>query len=105
MIKYTNQFLSKLEDLVAESDYILRYEKGNFQSGYCLLREQKIMIINKFYTTEGKINTLLDILKLVNLDTTRFSEKSKKLYDELSQTEINIWKSLFSERALRKAYQ
>ncbi len=90
MIKYTNQFLSKLEDLVAESDYILRYEKGNFQSGYCLLREQKIMIINKFYTTEGKINTLLDILKLVNLDTSRFSEKSKKLYDELSQTEINI---------------
>ncbi|HRW99920.1 MAG TPA: hypothetical protein P5280_10540, partial [Cyclobacteriaceae bacterium] len=58
--------------------------------GYCLLREQKIMIINKFYTTEGKINTLLDILKLVTLDTTRFSEKSKKLYEELSQTEINI---------------
>ncbi|HNP95553.1 MAG TPA: hypothetical protein PKJ63_07980 [Cyclobacteriaceae bacterium] len=90
MIKYTNQFLSRLEDLVAESDYILRYEKGNFKSGYCLLREQKIMIINKFYTTEGKINTLLDILKLVTLDTTRFSEKSKKLYEELSQTEINI---------------
>ncbi|MCB0490200.1 MAG: hypothetical protein R2820_13300 [Cyclobacteriaceae bacterium] len=90
MIKYTNQFLSRLEDLVAESDYILRYEKGNFKSGYCLLREQKIMIINKFYTTEGKINTLLDILKLVTLDTTRFSEKSKKLHEELSQTEINI---------------
>ncbi len=90
MIKYTNQFLAKLEDLIAESDYILRYEKGNFKSGYCLLRDQKIMIVNKFYTTEGKINTLLDILKLVDLETTRFSEKSKKLYEELSQTEINI---------------
>ncbi len=90
MIKYTNQFLTKLEDLIAESDYILRYEKGNFKSGYCLLRDQKIMIVNKFYTTEGKINTLLDILKLVTLDTTRFSDKSKKLYEELSQTEINI---------------
>lgn len=90
MIKYTNQFLAKLEDLVAESDYILRYEKGNFKSGYCLLRDQKIMIVNKFYTTEGKINTLLDILKLVTLNTTRFSDKSKKLYEELSQTEINI---------------
>ena len=90
MIKYTHQFLAKLEDLVAESDYILRYEKGSFNSGYCLLREQKIMIINKFYTTEGKINTLLDILKLVSLETTRFTEKSKKLYEELSQTEINI---------------
>lgn len=90
MVKYTNQFLTKLEDLIAESDYILRYEKGNFKSGYCLLREQKIIIVNKFYTTEGKINTLLDILKLIVLDTARFSDKSKKLYEELSQTEINI---------------
>jgi len=90
MIKYTNQFLTKLEDLIAESDYILRYEKGNFKSGYCLLKEQKIMIINKFFTTEGKINALLDILKNLELDTTRFSEKSLKLYEELSQTEIKL---------------
>lgn len=90
MIKYTNQFLSKLEDLIAESDYILRYEKGNFKSGYCLLREQKIMIVNKFFTTEGKINALLDILKIVVLDTAKFSEKNLKLYEDLSQAEIQI---------------
>ncbi len=90
MIKYTNQFLTKLEDLIAESDYILRYEKGNFKSGYCLLKEQKIMIVNKFYTTEGKINTLLDILKIITLDTKRFTEKSHKLYQELSQTDVSV---------------
>jgi hypothetical protein len=90
MIKYTNQFLTKLEDLIAESDYIMRYEKGNFKSGYCLLKEQKIMIINKFFTTEGKINTLLDILKNIELDTTKFTEKSLKLYQELSQTEVTL---------------
>lgn len=90
MIKYTNQFLTKLEDLIAESDYILRYEKGNFKSGYCLLKEQKIMIVNKFFTVEGKINALLDILKNLELDTTRFSEKNLKLYDELSQAELKL---------------
>jgi hypothetical protein len=84
MIKYTPQFLLKLEDMVAESDYTLRYEKGNFKSGYCLLKDQKIMIINKFFTTEGKINVLLDILKGVQLDPTRFTEKSQKLWDELA---------------------
>lgn len=88
MIKYTVPFLTKLEDLIAESDYTLRYEKGNFKSGYCLLRDQKIIIVNKFYTTEGKINTLLDILKTVELDTTRFTEKSQKLYEEITQTEV-----------------
>ena len=85
MIKYTNQFLLKLEDLISESDYILRYEKGNFKAGYCLLREQKIMIINKFFTTEGKINALLEILRTVSLDTTKFSEKNQKLYTETTQ--------------------
>lgn len=88
MIKYTNQFLTKLEDIIAESDYVLRYEKGNFKSGYCVLKDQKIMIINKFFTTEGKINALLDILKTVVLDTSKFSEKNLKLYEELSQTEV-----------------
>ena len=88
MIKYTTSFLTKLEDLVSESDYMLRYEKGNFKSGYCLLKEQKIMIVNKFYPTEGKINALLDILKTIALDTNRFTEKSLKLYEELTQTEV-----------------
>ena len=89
MIKYTASFLTKLEDIIAESDYMLRYEKGNFKSGYCVLKDQKIIIVNKFYTTEGKINALLDILKNVVLDTSKFSEKSSKLFEELSQTEVN----------------
>jgi hypothetical protein len=85
MIKYTTQFLVKLEELVAESDYTLRYEKGSFKSGYCVLKDQKIIIVNKFYPTEGKINALLDILKNVHLDATRFTEKSMKLFGELFQ--------------------
>jgi hypothetical protein len=85
MVKYTVQFLTKLEDMIAESDYTLRYEKGNFKSGFCVLKDQKIMIINKFFTTEGKINALLEILKGVTLDNTRFTEKSLKLYEELGQ--------------------
>jgi hypothetical protein len=87
MIKYTSQFLLKLEDMVAESDYTLRYEKGNFKAGFCVLKDQKIMIINKFFTTEGKINALLEILKGVTLDPTKFTEKSLKLHDELVQNQ------------------
>jgi hypothetical protein len=85
MIKYTTQFLTKLEDMVAESDYTLRYEKGNFKSGYCVLKDQKIIIVNKFYPTEGKINAMLDILKNVQLDSSRFTEKSIKLWEDLFQ--------------------
>ena len=92
MIKYTTHFLTKLEELIAESDYTLRYEKGNFKSGYCVLKDQKIIIVNKFYPIEGKINALLDILKNVALDTNQFTEKSLKLYEELFRQSAAAWK-------------
>ncbi|KYG82648.1 hypothetical protein AWN68_12715 [Roseivirga echinicomitans] len=89
-VRYTKQFLSKLEDLFAESDYILRYEKGSFKSGYCLLNDTRIAIINKYYTTEGKITCLIDILKSIQIDKSKLNEKNRKLLMELSQTEIDL---------------
>lgn len=90
MIKYTTPFLAKLEDMIAESNYVLRYEKGQFKSGYCILRDQNIIIINKFYSVEGKINALLDILRTVELDTSKFSEKNKNLHDELVAADTSV---------------
>lgn len=89
-IRYTKQFLNKLEDVFAESDYVLRYEKGNFRSGYCLLKDTKIAIINKYYTTEGKINCLIDILKSIEIDKSSLSEKNANLLTELSQTILEL---------------
>lgn len=90
MIKYSKHFLNKLEDLFSESDYVLRYEKGNFQSGYCVLKDTKVAIVNKFYTLDGKINCLLEILKEVKLDTSNLNDKNKALLKKLSQTALKI---------------
>lgn len=83
-VKYTQNFLNKLEDVFAESDYILRYEKGNFNSGYCLLKETKIAIINKYFPLEGKVNSLIEILKQITLDDAKMSDKNKKFYQEIT---------------------
>jgi hypothetical protein len=82
-IKYTKPFLNRLEDVFAESDYILRYEKGNFKSGYCILKENKIAIVNKFYTLEGKINCLIEMIRTIQFDPEHFSEKNRKLLLEI----------------------
>jgi hypothetical protein len=89
-LKYTPNFLRKLEDIFAESDYVLRYEKGNFKSGYCILNEQKVVIVNKFYPLEGKINCLIAIIREINMDMNNFSEKNKVLYFEISQTQLKL---------------
>ena len=82
-IKYSKHFLNKLEDVFSESDYILRYEKGHFNSGYCIIRETKVAIVNKFYSLEGKINCLLEILKAIEFNPEKLNPKNLKLYNEL----------------------
>jgi hypothetical protein len=82
-IKYTPAFLSKIEDIFAESNHFLRYEKGNFKSGYCILKEKRVIIVNKYFSLEGKINCLLEILKQVVVETEKLSEKTLQLYEGL----------------------
>ncbi|MBT5506367.1 MAG: hypothetical protein HOK17_04420 [Flammeovirgaceae bacterium] len=89
-IKYTPHFLSKLEDLFSESTYILRYEKGNFQSGYCLLNDSKIAIINKYFPLEGKINSLIDIIRTINLNPEELSENNRKFFSTIRQNELKF---------------
>lgn len=82
-IKYSRHFLNKLEAVFSESDYILRYEKGNFKSGYCIIRDTKVVVVNKFYSLEGKINCLLEILKSIEFNTEKLDPKNLKLYTDL----------------------
>lgn len=89
-IKYTKHFLNRLEDLFSETDYMLRYEKGKFQSGYCILKDTKIAIINKYYSLDGKINSLLEIIKQIDIEPRRLSEKNSKLYAEITQTQLSF---------------
>ena len=90
MIRYTKGYLNKMEDLISETDYILRYEKGNFKPGYCIIRERKVIIVNKYYPVDGKINCLLEIIREIDFDTSNLSDSNKKLYSELSQTELKV---------------
>ncbi len=89
-VRYTKHFLNKLEDLFSETAYQLRYEKGSFNSGYCILRNTKVAVVNKYYTTEGKINCLIDILKKINLEENSLGYKNQKLYLSLFQTKIEL---------------
>lgn len=75
---------------MAETDYILRYEKGNFKSGYCILRDTHVAIVNKYYSLEGKINCLIDIVRSIEIDVSKLSEKNRKLFFELSETQLKL---------------
>ena len=90
-IKYTKHFLDKLENLFASSEYILRYEKGNFKSGYCVLKENNVVIVNKYFPLEGKINALIDILNELNFNPQDFTDKANHDFlSDLRQTHLKF---------------
>lgn len=84
-MKYTKSNLTKTEEILKNLSYALRYEKGNFQSGYCIVDAQKVIVINKFYDTEGRINVLLDILSTIRVDESLLSEASQKMYGKIKK--------------------
>ncbi len=86
-MRYTQTTLKKLEDIFSELDYTVRYEKGNFQSGYCLVENRRIAVVNRFFDTEARINCLLEILSNVEFDLETLSEASKEFIQKSRKSE------------------
>jgi hypothetical protein len=82
-MKYTQSTLDKLEAIPDEAGYVLRYERGTFQSGYCILEDRKVVVLNKFLQTEGRINTLVDLIPQLNINADILTGESKKIYAEI----------------------
>ena len=82
-MKYTQTTLDKLEAIVEEAGYVLRYERGTFQSGYCILEQKKVVVLNKFLQLEGRINTMLDLIPQLEIYIEELSDESKKLHKEV----------------------
>jgi hypothetical protein len=83
-LRFTPSTLEKIEKIVSEAGYIIRYERGTFQSGYCVLESKKVVVLNKFLQTEGRINTLIDLVSNLSIEADHLSIESKKLYEEIS---------------------
>ncbi len=79
-MKYTRTYLKKLEELCHTLSYKVRYEQGHFQSGYCILETKKVLIINKFFNLEARINCLLELIPELPVDVEDLSEDVKSFY-------------------------
>ncbi len=89
-MRATRTTLKKIENLFSDLDYTVRYEKGNFNSGYCIVEERRIAVINRFFDTEGRINSLLDILSQINIQLDLLSEPSLELYNLILKSSFTI---------------
>jgi len=88
LLPFTQSSLTKLEEFFKEQGYKVRYEKGAFRTGACMLQTTKVVVVNKFSNLEIKIQSLWNILLDIEIDSEAISEKLLPIYEEVLKSKI-----------------
>ena len=90
MLTVTNHTLEKLELLLKSAGYKVRYEKGNFKTGACLLQNSKIIVVNKFSGLESKILSLSELSRNLEMDYNLLDDKQIAFHQQLKQMQLEL---------------
>lgn len=88
MIAFTQHNLGKLEDLFADLGYRVRYEKGSFRTGACVLQDAKVIVVNRFSNLEVRIQSLIQLLLGMTVDIELLEDKKKEFYKTLRKLNV-----------------
>ncbi|HEY9534590.1 MAG TPA: hypothetical protein VIQ77_08645 [Mucilaginibacter sp.] len=90
MLTFTTHTLEKIELLLKSAGYKVRYEKGNFKTGACLLLASKMIVVNRFSNLESKILSLAELLKELEMDHNLLDDKQITFLQQLKQTKLQL---------------
>ena len=83
-LKYNAALLKKIEEIFKEGGYTVRYEKGSFQNGFCVLEKRRVVVINRFHEPDARINSMMEILGTIeDLELSGLSSESLELYQKI----------------------
>ena len=88
--KYNAGLLKKIEEIFKEGGYTVRYEKGSFQNGFCVLEKRRVVVINRFHESEARINSMMEILDSIeDLELNNLSSESLELYQKIRAEKVD----------------
>ncbi len=90
MLTPTAHTLEKLEMLLRSAGYRVRYEKGNFKTGACMLLESQMVVVNKFSNLESKIHAIAALIRELEIDYNLLDEKQVIFLQQLKQTKLQL---------------
>ncbi len=77
--------LEDLKSLASQMGAKVRFERGDFKGGYCLVKDSKIIVINKLSTTQRKVMTLSAALKELGIDEIYLQPKLREIIEEMDE--------------------
>ena len=90
VLTYTQHTLDKLEQLLKALNYKLRYEKGNFKTGACVLDNSRVIVVNKFSNLESKIMSVAALVQTLETAEALLDDKQKAFLYLLKQTKLEF---------------
>lgn len=83
----TEALIAELEEAASQLGLKVIYEKGDFSGGYCILKEEKLIVINKRFEPKHRASTLAKSLSEVGIENL-FLKPAVRAYIE-EQTEAH----------------
>jgi hypothetical protein len=81
--KEFEDIIQELKDLATQLGATVRFEKGDFKGGYCLLKDSKVIVINKLANLQRKAMILSAALKELGIDQIYLTPRLREIIDEM----------------------
>ncbi len=83
--KEFEEIIQDLKSLANQLGAEVRFEKGDFKGGYCILKDSKVIVINKSANLQRKAMILSMALKELGVDDIYLTPKMREIIDEMSE--------------------
>lgn len=85
--KEFEQIIEELRALASDLGATVRFEKGDFKGGYCLLKDSRVIVINKMANTQRKSIILSKALKEIGIDNMFLTPRLREVIDEMVEVD------------------
>lgn len=83
--KEFESILQDLKNLASQMGATVRFERGDFKGGYCILKESKIIVINKLANLQRKVMTLSAALTELGIDEMYLTPRLREIIEEMGE--------------------
>jgi hypothetical protein len=84
--KEFEEIVQDLKSIATQLGAEVRFEKGDFQGGYCILKDSKVIMINKMTNLQRKVIVLSMALKELGVDKIYLAPRMREIIDEMSES-------------------
>lgn len=85
--KEFESILQDLKEIATQMGAKIRFERGDFKGGYCILKDTKVIVINKLSNLQRKVIILSAALKQLGAEDIYLPPKIREVIEEMDETE------------------